>query len=281
MERIKQALERARQEQVRNMGAGVVHPLAPVDSPESQITYSETRVTAVSPSVLKKHRIITGTETDEVTAAYKILRTQVLQRMVSKGWNALAVTSPGPGQGKTVTAINLAISLAREVHHTVLLVDLDMRRPSIHRYLGLKAEVGISDVLTKGTPVSHALVNPGIEVSTAGVFRRYRELTPEGSEAIMLSFLSALRFRQFPPMVGNDLEDAVVEDHPEVGVARAALLGAGAVEAWMTGSGASMVGIFESAGAAVSAVEQLTDRDVWARAVETLDRASYRAALGF
>jgi capsular exopolysaccharide synthesis family protein len=113
--------------------------------------------------VLKKHRIITGTETDEVTSAYKILRTQVLQRMVSKNWNALAVTSPGPGQGKTVTAINLAISLAREVHHTVLLVDLDMRRPSIHRYLGLNSPVGISDVLTKGAPVSHALINPGID----------------------------------------------------------------------------------------------------------------------
>jgi capsular exopolysaccharide synthesis family protein len=206
MERIKQALERARQEQVRNMGAGVVHPLAPVDSPESQITYSETRVTAVSPSVLKKHRIITGTETDEVTAAYKILRTQVLQRMVSKGWNALAVTSPGPGQGKTVTAINLAISLAREVHHTVLLVDLDMRRPSIHRYLGLKAEVGISDVLTKGTPVSHALVNPGIDrlVVLPG-----REALPNSSELLksprMVQLVKELKSRYLTRLIIFDL----------------------------------------------------------------------------
>src|SRR3990172_1538446 len=163
MERIKQALERARLEQVRNFGAGIIHPLATIEPPESQITYSQTRVEPVSPTVLHARRVITGTETDEVTAAYKMLRTQVLQRMVAKNWNALAITSPGPGQGKTLTAINLAISLAREVHHTVLLVDLDMRRPSIHRYLGLSVQFGISDVLTNGTPLQQVLVNPGIE----------------------------------------------------------------------------------------------------------------------
>lgn len=188
MERIKQALERARQEQVRNMGHGTMHPLAPVESPESNITYSETRVSPANLQLLKKNRIITGGETDEITSAYKILRTQVLQRMVAKSWNALAVTSPGPGQGKTVTAINLAISLAREVHHTVLLVDLDMRRPSIHRYLGLDVKVGISDVLTKGAVVSQALINPGIErlVVLPG-----REALPNSSE-----LLKAPRMRQ-------------------------------------------------------------------------------------
>jgi capsular exopolysaccharide synthesis family protein len=181
MERIKQALERARQEQVRQMGSGTMHPLAPIESPESQIKYSETRVNPINTQLLRKNRIITGTETDEVTSAYKILRTQVLQRMVAKNWNALAVTSPGPGQGKTVTAINLAISLAREVHHTVLLVDLDMRRPSVHRYLGIEVGIGVSDVLTKNAAISQALVNPGIErlVVLPG-----REALPNSSELL-------------------------------------------------------------------------------------------------
>jgi 4-diphosphocytidyl-2C-methyl-D-erythritol kinase len=96
----------------------------------------------------------------------------------------------------------------------------------------------------------------------------------------MLSFLSALRMSTSPTMVGNDLESAVVKDHPGVGAARAALLGAGAAKAWMTGSGASMVGIFESAGAALRAVDELADEGLWARAVETLDRTSYRTVLG-
>jgi 4-diphosphocytidyl-2-C-methyl-D-erythritol kinase len=135
--------------------------------------------------------------------------------------------------------------------------------------------------LEDAPPVHLVVANPGVAVETAGVFRRYRaELTPRDPAAIMLSFLSALRMRTLPVMVGNDLESAVVKDHPGVGAARAALLGAGAVTAWMTGSGASVVGIFESAGTALRAVDELAERDMWARAVETLDRRSYREAMG-
>jgi 4-diphosphocytidyl-2-C-methyl-D-erythritol kinase len=131
-------------------------------------------------------------------------------------------------------------------------------------------------------PPAHLVVaNPGFVVETAGVFRRYRaELTPRDPAAIMLSFLSALRIRSLPTMVGNDLESAVVKDHPGVGAARAALLGAGAVTAWMTGSGASVVGIFENAGTALRAVDELAEQGMWARAVETLDRRSYCEAMG-
>jgi 4-diphosphocytidyl-2-C-methyl-D-erythritol kinase len=131
-------------------------------------------------------------------------------------------------------------------------------------------------------PPTHLVVaNPGVVVETAGVFRRFgAELTARDPTAIMLSFLSALRLSSSPTMVGNDLESAVVKDHPGVGSARAALLGAGAAKAWMTGSGASMVGIFESAGAALRAVDELADEGLWARAVETLDRTSYRTVIG-
>jgi capsular exopolysaccharide synthesis family protein len=83
--------------------------------------------------------------------------------MVAKSWNALAVTSGGPGQGKTLTAINLAISLSREIHHTVLLVDFDLRRPSIHRYLGLHPNHGIADYLIHDVPLNEILLNPGMD----------------------------------------------------------------------------------------------------------------------
>jgi 4-diphosphocytidyl-2-C-methyl-D-erythritol kinase len=135
--------------------------------------------------------------------------------------------------------------------------------------------------LEDAPPASLVIANPGEAVSTAGVFRRVgAELTARDPAAIMLSFLSALRMRASPVMVGNDLESAVVKDHPGVGAAVAAVSGAGATRAWMTGSGASVVGIFESAGAALRAVDELAEGGLWARAVETLDRATYRAALG-
>jgi Mrp family chromosome partitioning ATPase len=64
--------------------------------------------------------------------SYKILRTQVMHRLHEHSWNVLGVTSPGHGEGKTLTAVNLAVSLAMETTQTVLLVDSDLRSPSIH-----------------------------------------------------------------------------------------------------------------------------------------------------
>ena len=58
------------------------------------------------------------------------------------------VTSAMPGEGKSFTAINLAVSIAMELDHTVLLVDADVSRPSVLRHLGLAPERGLMDVLT-------------------------------------------------------------------------------------------------------------------------------------
>ena len=63
--------------------------------------------------------------------AYKMLRTRVLQRMRSNNWRTLIVTAAGVGDGKTVTACNLSVSIANDVNQSVILVDLDLQRPSI------------------------------------------------------------------------------------------------------------------------------------------------------
>ncbi|MCP4043270.1 MAG: CpsD/CapB family tyrosine-protein kinase [Gammaproteobacteria bacterium] len=175
MERIKQALERARQEQQGRQPQPPATAKPPEPQPDtpgpektipgtpSQITYSSTHSFMVQPRVLQENRVVTGLEADVVTAAYKMLRTQVLQRMREKGWNVLAVTSAGSGEGKTLTAVNLAVSLAKDVNHSVLLVDLDLRRPSVHRYFGFTPEKGLSDHLLADTPLPEILFNPGME----------------------------------------------------------------------------------------------------------------------
>jgi capsular exopolysaccharide synthesis family protein len=114
----------------------------------------------VAKSTLQERRIISGFEQNEFTDAYKMLRTQVFQRLRENGWNSLAVTSPGLNEGKTLTAINLAISLAMEVNYTVLLVDADLRHPSVHSYFGIEAECGLSDYLTADKPLSELLIHP-------------------------------------------------------------------------------------------------------------------------
>lgn len=127
------------------------------------ILYSKTRVVELDSAVLEKNKVIHAGGTDEKTAAYKLLRTQILHRMRENNWKSLAITSPREGEGRTLTAINLAISLARDVNHTVLLVDLDMRRPSVANYLGFNPTIGIDDCLLDNVPVQEALFNPGIE----------------------------------------------------------------------------------------------------------------------
>lgn len=157
MERIKQALEKAREERIK---AGGASDFASGTTPAGQIMYTHTRTEEVPASFLREMRVITAIETGEFTDSYKILRTQVLQRLRENQWNALAVTSPMSGEGKTLTAINLAISLAREVDYTVLLVDADLRSPSVHTYFGINPEKGLSDYLTDDVPLPQLLIHP-------------------------------------------------------------------------------------------------------------------------
>lgn len=164
MERIKQALERARQEREST-------PVTPVPTtdgrgdalPETEITYTQTRTVSIPTEAALGSRLLTQIGTEAVLAAYKMLRTQVLQRMGEHGWNTLAITGPAPDEGKTLTAVNLALSLARKVTHTVLLVDLDLRRPSVHRYFGYTPNAGLTDYLTRDVPLNEILINPGVE----------------------------------------------------------------------------------------------------------------------
>ncbi|MBX9604811.1 MAG: CpsD/CapB family tyrosine-protein kinase [Gammaproteobacteria bacterium] len=163
MERIKQALDKARLERTNEVSPPRVASVGGAQASVTAIQYSETQVQMLNPDVLREHRVICGSDDAGGLTAYKMLRTQVMQRMAAKGLNAIAITSPAPGDGKTLTAINLAINLAREVHQTVLLVDMDLRNPSIHRYFGLKVSKGIGDLLLHGAPMGEVLINPGIE----------------------------------------------------------------------------------------------------------------------
>jgi protein-tyrosine kinase len=96
---------------------------------------------------LKSKRIIAHNHADAQSTAFDMLRTQVLQSMDLKNWKFLGVTSPTPGCGKTVTAVNLALSIARQPERSVLLVDLDLRKPQVATSLGLKPNQGVTSLL--------------------------------------------------------------------------------------------------------------------------------------
>ena len=137
MERIKQALEKARQERALRQGDGRSATPATASGTSVDTSHVQTRSIDLDDAVLRENRIITGLEPSDFTEAYNILRTQILQRFKENHWNVLAVTSPGSGEGKTLTAINLAISIAREVDYSVLLVDANLRHPWMLEHFGL------------------------------------------------------------------------------------------------------------------------------------------------
>jgi exopolysaccharide/PEP-CTERM locus tyrosine autokinase len=159
MERIKKALEKARQEREIRQGGSA----APGTLPSGEGTAGETRTQTISieDAILRENRIVMGMEHSAFTDAYNLLRTQVLQRFKENNWNVLAVTSPGEGEGKTLTAINLAISIAREVDYTVLLVDANLRHPWMLEHFGLEHRKGLSDYLVDDIPLPELLVKPG------------------------------------------------------------------------------------------------------------------------
>ena len=164
MERIKRALHLAGQERV----SGTAPEAAPDETgtlPTVELTtfeYRETRVIDVPASTLVSMRIVTGHGQDEVTRAYKLLRTRVLQKLVKEGWQTVGIVSPSAGDGKTLTAINLGISIANTRSHTALLVDLDWRQPSVHAYFKHRPEHDICDYLRGERALSEVLVNPGL-----------------------------------------------------------------------------------------------------------------------
>lgn len=117
---------------------------------------------SLNPRALHKNRVIKD-EAVPASSAYKMLRTRVLQRMRRNGWSTLAVTGTCPDEGKTLTAVNLAISMARDLSTTVVLVDLDLRKPSIARYLGLSPRHGIGDYLQGTVELERALLCPAMD----------------------------------------------------------------------------------------------------------------------
>ena len=69
----------------------------------------------------------------------------------------------GKGEGKTLTAINLALAISMELQETSLLVEADLREPAIRRYFGLNTKQGLTDYLLSGIPLPELLINPGID----------------------------------------------------------------------------------------------------------------------
>jgi Mrp family chromosome partitioning ATPase len=168
MDRIRKALDLARMERAKPgmafIGAeafsAVQDATTQARAVPSSIVYSRSRIFRPPAAVLEASRVMNPASNDPAAVAFRMLRTQVLQRMNANGWRSLAVFSPRDHDGKTTTALNLALSLANDRRHTVLLVDFDFRHPMLAHRMGLAPESGAEDVLLGNAVVEDCLYHP-------------------------------------------------------------------------------------------------------------------------
>lgn len=129
-------------------------------------SYSQSRHAEPDPDTMARNKCTAVFHNSPYLDAYKILRTRIRHLMQAKGWKTLMVTSAMPGEGKTLTSVNLALTCAKSFDQTVLLMDCDFRRQDIHKYLGIESDKGLMDHLIRETPLKELILWPGIEKMT-------------------------------------------------------------------------------------------------------------------
>lgn len=154
-----------------------------------------------------------------IAEAFRKLRTNLQFLSIDSPPRVIVLTSSMPSEGKSTTAINVALALA-EAEHNVVLVDGDMRRPMLHKYLDLVGTVGFSTVLSGRASLAEALQKtrfPGLTVLTAG------SVPPNPSE-----LLGSQSARKLLGELRAQFDYVVVDSTPLLAVTDAAILAAGA-----------------------------------------------------
>jgi protein-tyrosine kinase len=166
---------------------------------------------------LDRNRIVAHRIRSKEADMFRILRTQVLQAMAQNGMKALGVTSPNYGDGKTTIALNLALSIALDLKQTVLLVDMDLRKPNVMDYLGLIAPVGLTDYFTNNIPIAECLIRTSFERLSMLPAGRMLENSSEvlGSPKIA-ALADELKARYPDRIVIYDLPPILAQDDPLV-----------------------------------------------------------------
>lgn len=166
----------------------------------------------------RKHPAISfETDNSAIAEAFRKLRTNLQFLVVDNPPRVIAVTSSTPGEGKSTTSINVALALA-EGDNNVLLVDGDMRRPTLHKYLDLVQPVGFSTVLSGQASLDEALQKtnfPGLTVLTSGT------IPPNPSE-----LLGSLTAKKLLSEMRAQFDYVVVDSTPLLAVTDAAILAA-------------------------------------------------------
>jgi len=159
MSRIKDALKKARQQRPETVAVSTDHA---EDIPVAG--FPTARVINYAESAVVEHKILTHPFVDQdLNERFRLLRAKIVSETQQTDDRSFLITSTQNMEGKTFTAINLAITFAREVDHKVLLVDINVKNPSVLKYLGIEEQPGLLDCMHDNVPLSDMLICPGID----------------------------------------------------------------------------------------------------------------------
>ncbi len=128
-------------------------------------------VRTASPGILDRALVVAGAPDAKAARQYRGLCTRIVQADASNPMKVIMITSPGAGEGKSVTAANLALTMQREFQRPTCLIDANLRSPKLQKMFGLSDGPGLIDVLAGRATLDQALtlVEPaGVAVLTAG-----------------------------------------------------------------------------------------------------------------
>lgn len=147
MEKLQQALQKARQNRDgAGTGRSTYVSRGPASSSAVDAMWDDLKGHEPNRKVLIKNRIVTY-ESGRAAIPFDVLRTKIVLQMRKNGWRRLAITSPTAGCGKTTLACNLALGLSRQSDIRTILVELDLRRPSMARMLAAEPARDVTEML--------------------------------------------------------------------------------------------------------------------------------------
>lgn len=132
-------------------------PIAEAPPATAPDVWSRLLQVPVNEAALARNLIITAQRVDPAHAAFDVLRARLVQALADRGWRRVGITSPSRDCGKTFAAANLAITLSRYDACRTLLMDMDMRNPSVAKTIGLRSEASMGAFL-RGEVATDAFV---------------------------------------------------------------------------------------------------------------------------
>ena len=212
MEKIQAANAKARAARAEAGGPPPAPPPAAVPAPAARPElWAAIPAFEPDPARLAQNRIVAAGG-GSAAVPFDVLRTKVVHQARANGWKSLGITSPTPGCGKSTISLNLAYSLARQPGFRVMLLEADLRRPTLARILGFPGPASVARVLRGDSPLAAQAVRLRdsliLAITTAPV-RDAADLihdprVPRVLAAIAADYAPDLMLFDMPPVLAGD-----------------------------------------------------------------------------